>query len=90
MDKWIVYLTKKGAMFMIPYKNIDGDSGVYAYEYGEDYIRVQFSTGSVYLYTYKSAGVQNIEHMKMLAQRGEGLNAYINKTVRKLYARKER
>jgi hypothetical protein len=28
--------------------------------------------------------------MKILAQRGEGLNAYINKSVRKLYARKER
>lgn len=75
---------------MMPYNNIDGDSGVSAYEYGADYIRVQFSTRSVYLYTYNSAGAQNIEHMKMLAQNGEGLNAFINKTVRKLYARKER
>jgi hypothetical protein len=75
---------------MIPYKDIDGDSGVYAFEYGIDFIRVEFSTRSVYLYTYNSAGVENIERMKILAQRGEGLNAYINKSVRKLYARKER
>jgi len=39
------------------YKNIDGDSGVTGYEVGADFIRVQFSTGAVYLYTYESAGV---------------------------------
>lgn len=71
------------------YKNVNGDSGVVAYAYGADYIKVQFSTGAIYLYTYESAGSHNIEHMKVLAQRGEGLNAYINTTVRKMYARKE-
>jgi len=74
---------------MIPYKNIDGDSGVSAYENGADYIKVKFSTGSIYTYTYKSAGSENIEHMKILAQSGEGLNAFINESVKKLYARKE-
>ncbi|MFZ7101509.1 MAG: hypothetical protein ACOWWO_02490 [Peptococcaceae bacterium] len=29
------------------YKDIDGDSGVTGYEYGADYIRVQFSTGGI-------------------------------------------
>jgi hypothetical protein len=72
------------------YRNIDGDSGVYAYECGTDYIRVQFSTGAVYLYTYQSAGAENIEHMKILARSGNGLNAFINTVVRKLYAQKER
>lgn len=75
---------------MIPYKDIDGDSGVNAYEYGIDFIRVEFSTRSVYLYTYNSTGAENIEHMKLLAQRGEGLNSFINKSVRKQYAKKER
>lgn len=72
------------------YRNINGDSGVYEYEFGNDYIRVQFSTSAQYIYTYQSAGVDNIEHMKILAVRGSGLNAFINKVVRNRYARKER
>ena len=32
------------------YKNLGGDSGVSAFELGEDYIKVQFNDGSVYLY----------------------------------------
>lgn len=72
------------------YKDIDNDSGVTGYEYGDDYIRVQFDSGAVYLYSYQSAGAQNIERMKVLADTGEGLNSFINKTVRKLYARRER
>ena len=72
------------------YRDIDGDSGVAAYEVGPDYIRVQFKDGSVYLYTYASAGSHNIEQMKKLAAAGDGLNAFIIKNVRKRYARKER
>ena len=75
---------------MKPYKNINGNSGVIKYEVGDDFIRVQFSTGAIYSYTYDSAGESNIEHMKMLAQKGSGLNSFINTTVRDLYARKER
>lgn len=75
---------------MVPYKNINGDSGVIVYETGLDYIRVQFSTGAVYLYTYTSAGEKNIEYMKILANKGDGLNAFINTTVRRGYAKKER
>jgi hypothetical protein len=77
-------------MTMVRYKNSDGDSGVHSYEYGADYIRVQFTTGAIYLYTYQSAGAENIEHMKKLAQCGNGLNAFINTVVKKLYAKKER
>ena len=72
------------------YKNIDGDSGVAGYESGADFIRVQFSDGAVYLYTYASAGSQAIEQMKAQAAAGRGLNAFINTTVKKSYARKER
>ena len=67
------------------YSDIDRDSGVVAYEFGADFIRVQFSDGSIYLYTYRSAGSQKIEAMKSLADRGDGLNAYINRHARKLY-----
>ncbi len=75
---------------MDKYLNTGGDSGVVAYEITADSIRVQFSDGSIYLYTCASAGSQNIEKMKQLARTGEGLNAFINTQVRKSYARKER
>lgn len=72
------------------YKNLGGDSGVTAYEYRSNEIRVQFADGSVYLYTYSSAGRGNIEKMKRLADAGQGLNSFINTNVRKLYQDKER
>lgn len=72
------------------YKNLGGDSNVAAYEYGSDFIRVQFKDGSIYLYTSSSAGAKNIERMKQLADSGRGLNSFINTTVRKLYKTKER
>lgn len=40
------------------YKDLDGDSGVVAFEIGEGSITVQFSTGMKYLYTVKSAGLR--------------------------------
>ncbi len=74
---------------MEPYQNLSGNSGVAAYEIGEDYIRVQFTSGSVYVYTYDSAGADNIEQMKRLARKGQGLNTFINTNVREEYARRE-
>ena len=71
------------------YGDINGDSGVSAYEIGVDFVRVQFSRGATYLYTYSSAGSVNIEQMKILAQKGDGLNSFINTSVCKLYAQKE-
>jgi len=67
-----------------------GDSNVAGYEYGSDLIWVQFKDGSVYRYTNSSAGSQNIERMKKLADVGQGLNSFINTNVRKLYEAKER
>lgn len=72
------------------YRDVNGDSGVAACECGSDFIRVRFKDGSVYLYTYGSAGAHAIEKMKALAAAGDGLNAYINTNVRHQYARKER
>ena len=71
------------------YRNLGGDSGVAAYEIGQNFIRVQFNDGSIYLYTYTSTGSHSIEQMKQLAAGGQGLNAFINTNVRKAYARKE-
>lgn len=71
---------------MTLYRDIDGDSDVYAYEFGEDYIAIQFKvTHKVYRYTYRSAGRNNVQTMKSLAQSGDGLNSFINRNVKYLY-----
>lgn len=75
---------------METYKNLNGDSGITGYEIGYDQITVEFKDGSAYLYTNSSAGSNNIEQMKTLARNGKGLNSFINKYVRKLYAKKLR
>lgn len=73
---------------MQPYMDIDGDSGVSAYEIGDGSITVDFGHGGLYLYTNISAGVEHIIEMQRLAQSGEGLNVYISKHARKAYAKK--
>lgn len=68
------------------YKNKSGESGVSAYEIGEDYIKVKFSrTTRTYLYSYRKAGKFHVEKMKSLALRGSGLNSYINFNVKHLF-----
>lgn len=74
---------------MEPYANYGGDSGIIAYDTGPDYIRVEFSDHSIYRYTYRATGRENVEHMKGLASSGHGLHSFINKAVRKSYDRKE-
>ncbi len=68
---------------MIPYRDTGGDSGVVAYDVGEDYIDVRFKNGAVYRYTNATAGSGNISTMKRLAARGDGLNSYINLNLKK-------
>lgn len=72
------------------YANWSGNSGVVAYEIGADSVTIQFRDGSIYLYTVSSAGPANIDRMKSLARQGSGLNAFINKQVKNLFARKLR
>jgi hypothetical protein len=73
-----------------PYLNLSGNSGVAAYEIEPQGIRVEFIDGPVYLYTYDSAGEENIENMKMLAENGLGLSTFIAQVVKSSYERKER
>lgn len=61
-----------------------------AYEIGAESITVQFSSGAVYLYTYKSAGSSNIEEIKSLPVAGQGLNSFIMRNVRNGYESKLR
>lgn len=74
---------------MIRYLNLSGNSGVAAYALAPQSILVMFWNGAVYCYTYKSAGQENVEEMKRLAQVGQGLNTFINTTVRQDYASKD-
>ena len=73
---------------MIDYANLSGHSNVISYEYGYDYIEVMFSDYSMYRYTYHSAGKANIENMKACADRGYGLNGYINRYCKYRYESK--
>ncbi len=70
------------------YRNSGGNSGIAAYEIGNDFIKVRFEDRKVYTYTYESAGQYHIEKMKSLAQIGSGLNQYINLHVKYKYASK--
>lgn len=68
------------------YLDLDGDSGVVAYEIGETYIKVKFNgTNKIYIYSYRSAGANRVEDMKRLARSGDGLNSYIMRYAKKLY-----
>lgn len=70
------------------YKDLDGDSGVAAYEIGADSITIRFKKGGVYLYDSSKPGSAHVAEMKRLAEAGNGLNAYINSRVKKNYAAK--
>lgn len=75
---------------MTQYRNVGGNSGVFAYENNPDSITVTFKDGATYLYNYSSAGMYNVETMKVLAINGKGLNSFISTTVRKNYFSKLR
>ncbi|WP_294965656.1 hypothetical protein [uncultured Flavobacterium sp.] len=70
---------------MEKYANRNGQSGISAYEIGTYYIRVKFSSGSIYQYSYTKAGQSHVDNMKRLAIQGYGLNSYINANVKFKY-----
>ena len=63
------------------YQNINGNSNVEAYAIGSDEVKF-YNTSRTYRYSYASAGMNNVETMKQLAQRGYGLNSFIMRNVR--------
>jgi len=73
---------------MTEYLDLDNDSGIKAYEISSDRISVKFKdTAKIYVYSYTSAGKDNVEHMKKLAQSGDGLNSFINLNVKYKYVK---
>lgn len=71
------------------YKNLEGGSGVLAYENGKGFIKVKFVDGRTYTYTFKSAGKAAIAQMQKLAESGKGLSTYISQHVKEKYADRE-
>ncbi|MBC8034291.1 MAG: hypothetical protein H7Y03_09105 [Chitinophagaceae bacterium] len=69
---------------MRKYNNSAGDSGISGYETGLEYIQVRFGYGRSYTYSYKRAGKEHVDNMKVLAEKGRGLNTYINRYVKDL------
>ncbi len=67
------------------YSNRRGNSPITHFQRGEEKIIVWFNNGKSYSYSYRSAGKHNVDQMKLLAQRGSGLSAYITKNVRFRY-----
>lgn len=59
------------------YKDLNNNSNILKYEYWDDYISTMFKNGTIYTYSYKSWGKDNIEHMKELADIWDGLLSYI-------------
>ena len=70
------------------YNNLQGISGVDAYELGDTWIKVRFHNGVTYLYDEATTGRQHIRRMKLFAQKGEGLSTYISQHVHDRYAAK--
>lgn len=75
---------------MKTYKNLSGDSGVVAYEIGKSFIKIKFDGESgIYTYDYKRPGKEQVEHMKRLAVKGQGLSTYISQEVRTNFSSKK-
>jgi hypothetical protein len=66
---------------MTPYVSKSGkESGIEAYQLGDDFIRVKFKHRSKpYKYSYRSAGKMAVEAMRSLAIDQKGLSTYIAK-----------
>jgi hypothetical protein len=73
---------------MTRYANRSGDSGVVGYEIGDEAIAVEFVGGDTYLYSYRSTGKKQVETMKKLARKGEGLSTFISREVRDRFEQK--
>ncbi len=63
-------------------------SGIDAYEIVDRGIVLEFKDSSAYLYDYTKPGKQQVENMRELAEKGNGLATYLNQHVRDNYKRK--
>lgn len=70
------------------YENRSGRGGITGYEISPDGIILEFNYKDEYLYDYSKPGREQVEQMKILAERGEGLTTYVNQHVRDNYRKK--
>jgi hypothetical protein len=76
----------KAKFDLTKYENKSQNSGVVGYKITTDAIAVWFKDRpQPYIYSYNSAGKQNIEKMKKLAIRGKGLSSFISRYVKNNY-----
>ena len=75
---------------MKAYDNLGGNSGVVAYDYDSEVIKVQFDDGWIYEYEASTIGAADFQQMISLADSGHGLNSYINRYIRKRFTNKYR
>lgn len=75
---------------MKAYDNLGGNSGVVAYDYDSEVIKVQFDDGWIYEYEASTIGATDFQQMISLADSGHGLNSYINRHIRKGFSNKYR
>lgn len=67
------------------YLNRRGNSPITHFQIENEKIIVWFKGGKSYSYSYRKAGKDHVEQMKILAKSGSGLSAYITKNVRFSY-----
>ena len=61
------------------YKNLDNDSNIKKYDYGDDYFKFSYEN-EVEWYTYNDKiGQYAINNLKRIADEGRGLDEYIRK-----------
>lgn len=73
---------------MKKYHGHNRDSGIDAYEIGDDSIILRFKNGTEYLYTYLKPGKAHVDEMKKRAASGDGLNTYLNQHVREKFEKR--
>lgn len=73
---------------MVKYSDLSGNSGVEAYDIGNNYIKIRFKAGDVYLYSYAKPGKRHVEEMKHLATIGKGLATYISRNIKNRFEAK--
>jgi len=73
---------------MKKYENMSGRSGIVSYMIYEDYIEVRFNSGVYYKYSRLSVGSFYLAEIKKLAEKGQGLNAFLTAKCRGLHSEK--
>jgi hypothetical protein len=70
------------------YKNLEGHSGVIAWQEAPGALAVKFVNGDIYVYTDERTGRVTVAQMAALARAGRGLSTFISRYVRERYAQK--